>query len=217
MDPEREFQLWLVIVGALAGLAPVLLVWLSSRIYNWLCQTPKLVLKADRDPPPDITIADWYYARVSVQNTERFLGYRVLKRQTAANCRCFLVQVERWNDTKHEFELTPFRDAIQLVWSYVPAIDAFSIPGDLRKHADIVRCIRNQDLIELQLRGGKGEWLSAPAFDAIFAKPGRFCVEVLVTADNVGSVRKPITIVWDGRELTVRDGRVRPDATRKAM
>lgn len=199
-----KLSLLTALLSALLGalLAGFLVPIASRKVQSWLWD-PRLSLKPDQNPRPND--ADEYSK--SVSHWVRLSVHNEQKRRTAENCRCFLANVERWNENENRFESTKFRDVLQLLWSCLPALDSFPIPGGGTKLADIAEYRRDRDVAIPQFRHPEGGHLEIPEYESIFRGAGRFRFTVLVAADNVPPARKEITVIWDGRSLRILDGR----------
>lgn len=125
------------------------------------------------------------YVRVRVRNT----GHQIAKQ-----CRAYLVNVEKWNNAKGDFETTAYCDSIQLAWSCrgEERFSAIDLPRDIHQFVDVVssRKITNDYRVEIMIRLFR--------YTDLFKETGKFRYTMQVSGDNVKPATKSIIFDWQG-------------------
>lgn len=196
----------LLIGGAIgfasAILAPIVLEPLRHRLFG-----PKLSLqfidddracKADTkenvtitnpNVPEGVTHAqtDAFYIRVLAVNTGR---------QTAKQCRAYLINVERFNTDTNGFEETIYSDSIRLAWSargtseeaYLP----LDLPPNVKQYVDVVSTRKIETNYKIEIYPG------LLRYQELFEEHGKFQFTIQVSGDNVKLATTKVIFEWNG-------------------
>jgi hypothetical protein len=135
-------------------------------------------------PVPMVT--DAHYVRVKVLNTGR---------QIAKQCRAYLVNVEKWNESTGKFESTIYCDSLPLAWSargHEEAYRLLDVPRDINQFIDIIstRSPERDYRVETNIRLFR--------YADLFKEHGKFRYTVRISGDNVKPASAKIIFEWRG-------------------
>ena len=159
---------------------------------EYLSRTPIHWPKVFDDPASGTVELEAIYLRVKVLNVGK---------STARSCRAYITHVEREN-FDGSTEKIEAQDSIPIPWSLrgERSLEPFDLPGRINQFADVCFTISRDHPHKL--------FPAAPMFPLRFRrswdKPGRFRLEITVTADGISSVSKTIKFEWQGPWDTLR-------------
>lgn len=131
-----------------------------------------------------------------------FIRVRVLIKGfgIAKQCRAYLVNVEKWNESAGKFEATIYCDSLQLAWSAqenpkedYAAYRALDIPKGVPQFIDVVRTLRGGTNYRVLTK------FILNRYQALFEEgEGKFQYTVLVSSDNAKPKSKKVIFDWSG-------------------
>lgn len=166
-------DLGLVLFGLAIGKITDIVVW----VYHKLRGKPKLSLtysdagcqtfdrfsrEADHADQPIVMTWHELYVRLSIQN---------INPEIARNCRIYLTNVERYDETGKSFVSTIYRDSIPLIWSFEPQTESVDLPQGIVRHCDVLIVSSPSGEFSMQLRSANGTLLTPLAYEPLFDNP----------------------------------------------
>jgi hypothetical protein len=130
---------------------------------------------------------DAHYVRVRVLNTGR---------QVAKQCRAYLVNVEKWDESIDDFGPTIYCDSLQLAWSAqtnnITAYRALDIPKGIPQFIDLISTRQGDSNYRIKTE------LHLNRYKDLFEELGKFRYTVLVAGDNAEPKSREIIFEWMG-------------------
>lgn len=204
---SETVRTWAAVAGALATTAAVLLALYRDTFREWRLR-PKLSLAFGGPPLDAITVlvplsmtpevnVSSHWLRLAVSNGE--------KRRSARDVRVLVTSIYRIDGRKEEWH--PL-DTVALRWSNLPEVtDVVDLPPATSRRVDVANLVWPTGQLQVPQDGDSGCWaqlqvIPTPSSDRDHLEPGRYRLELTLTAWDVDAVRYSVDLVVDGTWCT---------------
>ena len=185
---------WLAAIGTIGAVVVVLTSeWWWTKLHG-----PRLRLSFGRGPDYQTNtmvtdsqtgkaVGTANYIRVKVQNS---------RKAVAKKCRAYLINIEKFDETKNKFDSTLFCDSIRLKWSCMgndaDSVAPLDLPNGVNQFVDLIETRLGHPFFTIQMHPHMNR------YEYLTSEKGILRFTVLVTGNRVAPKRIPIIFEWTG-------------------